>query len=277
MDEALFDAFDEAPAPEPPPKRPKIITSSTPASAFSHLQHEAIASLSMRNLSDDDRSRIEELLRESMVSRRATSADASAMDATNGTVHYFQSYCADYAGASSAEAAVAASPYLQYDRLMMTPLPLPRIGGSGGAAIDNGGGRGGKGESRHGGRGGRGGRPSIGFNGRYFDEAPSAATPGVLSKELRAVLGMREGEPPPYLQRMQQLGYPPGYMRDPDAEQLEEAPLKLFDPQEEAGPANGQQQQQQQRLEPMVDFPGLNVPPPPGSDLQAWGWTPRRY
>ena len=65
-------------------------------------------------------------------------------------------------------------------------------------------------------------------------------------------------------------------MRDPDAEQLEEAPLKL-DPQEEAGPANGQQQQQQQRLEPMVDFPGLNVPPPPGSDLQAWGWTPRRY
>ena len=36
-----------------------------------------------------------------------------------------------------------------------------------------------------------------------------AARTGELSAELQAMLGMRAGEPPPYLPRMQQLGYPP--------------------------------------------------------------------
>ena len=152
----------------------------------------------MRNLSDDDRSRIEELPRRvyGQPPRHQRRRVRDGRDKRHGSL--FSELLRRLCRRFERQAAAAASPYLQYDRLMMTPLPLPRIGGSGGTAIDNGGGRGGKGESRHGGRGGRGGRPSIGFNGRHFDEAPSAATPGVLSKELRAVLGMREGEPPPF-------------------------------------------------------------------------------
>lgn len=51
---------------------------------------------------------------------------------------------------------------------------------------------------------------------RYFSEAadeeafPDLA-PGRLSPELREALGIAAGAPPPWLHRMQALGYPPGY------------------------------------------------------------------
>ena len=84
---------------------------------------------------------------------------------------------------------------------------------------------------------------------------------------------MRDGDPPPYLCRMQQLGYPPGYLGDPDAPPVEDTPLRLYD-----ASGDGQGAQPQQRgadggvTLPLVDFPGLNVPPPPGANMAAWGW-----
>ncbi|MEE3215838.1 MAG: hypothetical protein VX259_09750, partial [Pseudomonadota bacterium] len=45
-----------------------------------------------------------------------------------------------------------------------------------------------------------------GFQGRYFDAEPSGGTPGVLSAELRALLGIGEHDPPQYLARMRNLG-----------------------------------------------------------------------
>ena len=50
---------------------------------------------------------------------------------------------------------------------------------------------------------------------RYFDAPEAAHAPGVLSAELRALLGIGPADPPPYLRRMRELGYPPGYMGVP--------------------------------------------------------------
>lgn len=192
-----------------------------------------------------------------------------------------ESYAADYAGASSA-AAAAAWPRPAYDVLPQTPLPLPNGQGPMATPMSRASQRGGDG------RGGGRGRSAISYQGRYFDAEPRAVDPGALSAELRALLGMRHGDPPPYLRRMRMLGYPPGYLGDPDAPALEEVPLELY-PEEaqendgkdeggELGRAEGRGDSGQgkssriPRKVPLVDFPGLNVPPPPGVDLALWGW-----
>ena len=52
---------------------------------------------------------------------------------------------------------------------------------------------------------------------RYFlqtaagDAEVSDLEPGVLSQELQAALGLNPEDPPPWLHRMRQMGYPPGY------------------------------------------------------------------
>ncbi len=52
---------------------------------------------------------------------------------------------------------------------------------------------------------------------RYFlqtaagDAEVSDLEPGVLSQELQAALGLDPEDPPPWLHRMRQMGYPPGY------------------------------------------------------------------
>ena len=51
---------------------------------------------------------------------------------------------------------------------------------------------------------------------RYFkdaDEEFSDLKPGMLSAELRVALGgLASRDPPPWLQRMRAMGYPPGYV-----------------------------------------------------------------
>ena len=286
-EEALFGDFDDTPP--PPAKRSRPATAAAPTGsearggcslprAFAHLQHEAVVSISFRGMADEERLRLEEVLRECVVVPRKSGRPPSTDDDTIGTpqiaaadtVHYFQAYAADYAGASGPEAAVAA-PCPQYERLLPTPLPLPpkpsaEVSGGSIRASGSGG--------RGGGRGGGRRQSGIGFGGRYFDPVPSSFTPGVLSAELRELLGMREGEPPPYLFRMQQMGYPPGYMHDPEAARADEAPLILHEHSATAAPA-APADAPQSRLVPMVDLPGLNAPPPPGSDPWAWGWGRR--
>ena len=101
----------------------------------------------------------------------------------------------------------------------------------------------------------------------------------MLSADLRALLGMREAEPPPFLARMQQLGYPPGYLADPHAAQATEPCLQLFEaPPPEKRPRHADADDAAAsaagaaRAVPSVDFPGLNVPPPHDANPGAWGW-----
>ena len=140
-EEALFGDFDDTPP--PPAKRSRPATAAAPMGsearggcslprAFAHLQHEAVVSISFRGMADEERLRLEEVLRECVVVPRKSGRPPSTDDDTIGTpqiaaadtVHYFQAYAADYAGASGPEAAVAA-PCPQYERLLPTPLPLP--------------------------------------------------------------------------------------------------------------------------------------------------------
>ena len=206
MDDDAFDAFDAQPAPvaqQPPERLPSSPHAAREAAGeaesaaaaasrgFGHLQHECIASISYHGIEDEARARIEQALRDSVVHKGAAVGGAGPAVGDPRMVHYFQSFVADYVGASSAAAAAVAS-RPQYDLLVDEPLPhRPQEGGG------RGNGRGGRG------RGGRGGRSrgGGGFNGRYYD-AEVASRPGELSAELRALLGMRDGEPPPYLVRM---------------------------------------------------------------------------
>ena len=182
--------------------------------------------------------------------------------ARSGTVHYFQGYAVDHAGAASArEASEMSCP--RYEVLVNEGRPL--ADGDGGA----GGGAGGGGGSGRGGRRRGGG----GFQGRFFDEEAAEPVPGVLSPDLRALLGIGPLQPPPYLYKMQALGYPPGYIGPPVAAADARAPLTFLDaepPPAANGNGGGGAHGAADVLQ--ADFPGLNVPPPPGADLRLWNW-----
>ena len=284
------------------------VPSPPPESGFGHLHSECIASVNFHGIDDDTRSQLEQVLRDAVLApaKRQKLAEPTCGVAPAGVVHFFQAFCADYAGASSAAAAAITAAQPQYERLLSEPLPLARL-----QAKAIGGGRtvaGGRGAGRSGGRGGGNGAGRVAssltaFNGRYYDAEPTVR-PGALSAELRALLGMREGDPPPYLRRMQQLGYPPGYLGDPSARG--ETLLELIDdeatpaaaPAAEAGGRTDEtraasggmsarlsiessgsaamsaaaQRLTPRRHVPLVDFPGVNVPPPPDAHLPSWNW-----
>ena len=78
---------------------------------------------------------------------------------------------------------------------------------------------------------------------------------------------------------MQNLGYPPGYLGRPGAAPAgDDAPaLDFFDDTPPTGAAAGAPPAKRGRgpapeLVPLADFPGLNVPPPAGSDPARWNW-----
>ena len=275
-----------------------------PASGFGHLHSECIASVNFHGIDDVTRSQLEQVLRDAVLApaKRQKLAEPTCGVAPAGVVHFFQAFCADYAGASSAAAAAFTAAQPQYERLLSEPLPLARL-----QAKAIGGGRtvaGGRGAGRSGGRGGGNGAGRVAssltaFNGRYYDAEPTVR-PGALSAELRALLGMREGDPPPYLRRMQQLGYPPGYLGDPSArgetllELIDDEALPAAAPAAEAGGRTDEARAASggmsarfsigssgssaalrpapRRHVPLVDFPGVNVPPPPDAHLPSWNW-----
>ncbi|THF97435.1 hypothetical protein TEA_009103 [Camellia sinensis var. sinensis] len=60
--------------------------------------------------------------------------------------------------------------------------------------------------------------PNVGSRNptRYYQDSPrgkyDGLKPGVLDAETRQLLGLGELDPPPWLNRMRELGYPPGYL-----------------------------------------------------------------
>lgn len=216
-------------------------------SRLQHLDSERLASISYARLSHSDRVTLERLLSAAVTDEEAPPPAASA-----GAVHYFQAYCVDFLGAPSA-AAAAAMPQPQYERLFDEPLPRAPCAPP------------------------RQPRRPNGFQGRYFDAPEAAHAPGVLSAELRALLGIGPADPPPYLRRMRELGYPPGYMGVPpssaaDGGEAEEEELCWHAHDTEPAPRAGGVAPNEQRLVPLVAFPGLNTPPPDGAEPRAWDW-----
>ncbi|XP_055987386.1 zinc finger CCHC domain-containing protein 8 [Sorex fumeus] len=90
--------------------------------------------------------------------------------------------------------------------------------------------------------------------------------PGVISEELQDALGVTDKSLPPFIYRMRQLGYPPGWLKEAE---LENSGLALYDGKDgadgEADAAEGQPHKNvTYDLSKLVNYPGFNISTPRG-------------
>ncbi|XP_020298799.1 zinc finger CCHC domain-containing protein 8 homolog isoform X2 [Pseudomyrmex gracilis] len=113
------------------------------------------------------------------------------------------------------------------------------------------------------------------------DQRFSHIIPGQLSSKLRKALGLKDNQLPRHIYRMRLLGYPPGWLEEA---RLQHSGLSLFnsdgiaetDPTEEEGEIITDVDKDQYDLKKIYDFPGFNVPPPPGTvDDSDKYWVPQ--
>ncbi|XP_053466272.1 zinc finger CCHC domain-containing protein 8 isoform X3 [Ictalurus furcatus] len=84
--------------------------------------------------------------------------------------------------------------------------------------------------------------------------------PGVVSKELSDALGIVANTLPPFIYRMRELGYPPGWLKEAE---MENSGLMLYDGKPSGEDAsNGPDQSVSYDVSKLVDFPGFNVSAP---------------
>uniref|UniRef100_A0A0D9XDA4 CCHC-type domain-containing protein n=1 Tax=Leersia perrieri TaxID=77586 RepID=A0A0D9XDA4_9ORYZ len=118
---------------------------------------------------------------------------------------------------------------------------------------------------------------------RYYQKTPGKfddLRAGVLGPETRECLGIGEDDPPPWLHRMRELGYPPGYLDVADDEDKPSG-ITIFGDEDrkeeyEEGelPDHGEPSPQ---LKKTVEFPGINGPIPEKGDRWLWDSTPPQY
>ncbi|KAK1156408.1 zinc finger CCHC domain-containing protein 8-like [Acipenser oxyrinchus oxyrinchus] len=85
---------------------------------------------------------------------------------------------------------------------------------------------------------------------------------GTISEELQTALGIPENSLPPFIYRMRQLGYPPGWLKEAE---MENSGLALYDGKDDGGmdkDKNDQSRQVSYDVSKLIDFPGFNVPAP---------------
>ncbi|XP_023443856.1 zinc finger CCHC domain-containing protein 8 isoform X3 [Dasypus novemcinctus] len=90
--------------------------------------------------------------------------------------------------------------------------------------------------------------------------------PGVISEELQDALGVTDKSLPPFIYRMRQLGYPPGWLKEAE---LENSGLALYDGKDDADGETEAGEVQQNRnvtydLSKLVNYPGFNISTPRG-------------
>ncbi|CAI9758744.1 unnamed protein product [Fraxinus pennsylvanica] len=111
---------------------------------------------------------------------------------------------------------------------------------------------------------------------RYFHSSPGGKydglRPGVLDSDTRKLLGLGEFDPPPWFNRMREIGYPPGYL-DPDDED-QPSGITIF-----ADEATKEETEEGEILDPTVaepsrkmsvKYPGINAPIPENADERPW-------
>ncbi|KAJ6999267.1 hypothetical protein NC653_010069 [Populus alba x Populus x berolinensis] len=97
--------------------------------------------------------------------------------------------------------------------------------------------------------------------------------PGSLDTETRKLLGLGELDPPPWLNRMQELGYPPGYL-DPDDED-QPSGITIFadgdvNEEQEDGEITETEPPPEPQRKMSVEFPGINAAIPENADQRLW-------
>ncbi|XP_062941810.1 zinc finger CCHC domain-containing protein 8 isoform X2 [Cynocephalus volans] len=90
--------------------------------------------------------------------------------------------------------------------------------------------------------------------------------PGVISEELQDALGVTDKSLPPFIYRMRQLGYPPGWLKEAE---LEHSGLALYDGKDGADGETELGEVQQSKsvtydLSKLVNYPGFNISTPRG-------------
>jgi hypothetical protein len=120
---------------------------------------------------------------------------------------------------------------------------------------------------------------------RYYQTTPGGKfeklKPGVLGTETRQLLGIGENDPPPWLHRMRELGYPPGYLvTEDEASGLEILGFDM-DKEKQTEDIGAEEGEIVDYLEPVarepspakklaVEFPGINAPIPENADERLW-------
>ncbi|CAN8232975.1 unnamed protein product [Cochlearia groenlandica] len=102
--------------------------------------------------------------------------------------------------------------------------------------------------------------------------------PGTLDTETRQLLNLGELDPPPWLNRMREIGYPPGYLAPED----DLSGITIFgeelDPLEGIESEDGEILEKANPPEPQmkmtVEFPGFNAPLPENADEWLWEAAP---
>ncbi|KAL6287595.1 hypothetical protein ACE6H2_011985 [Prunus campanulata] len=115
---------------------------------------------------------------------------------------------------------------------------------------------------------------------RYYQNSPAGKydglRPGALDAETRKLLGIGELDPPPWLNRMREIGYPPGYL-DPDDED-QPSGIIIYADEEIKGEQEDGEIIETDYPEPerkmTVEFPGLNGPIPENADERLWAPGP---
>ncbi|MCL7040266.1 hypothetical protein MKW94_003433 [Papaver nudicaule] len=114
---------------------------------------------------------------------------------------------------------------------------------------------------------------------RYYESSSGGKydglKPGFLGPETRQLLGIGELDPPPWLHRMREIGYPPGYM-DPDDED-QASGIKIYldektriDQEDGELSETDEPEQPEQKKKMSVEFPGINAPIPENADERRW-------
>ncbi|CAE6206266.1 unnamed protein product [Arabidopsis arenosa] len=118
---------------------------------------------------------------------------------------------------------------------------------------------------------------------RYYQKPQSGKydglKPGTLDAETRQLLNLGELDPPPWLNRMREIGYPPGYLA-PEDDHL--SGITIFgeevETREEIESEDGEILEKANPPEPQmkktVEFPGINAPFPENADEWLWEAAP---
>ncbi|KAL6983059.1 hypothetical protein U1Q18_016451 [Sarracenia purpurea var. burkii] len=98
--------------------------------------------------------------------------------------------------------------------------------------------------------------------------------PGVLDAETQQLLGLGELDPPPWLNRMREIGYPPAYL-----ENDEPSGITIFaDEESTEGKEDGKILETPEPVKKMsVEFPGINAPIPENADERRWTAGPSSF
>ncbi|NXY85263.1 ZCHC8 protein, partial [Alcedo cyanopectus] len=99
--------------------------------------------------------------------------------------------------------------------------------------------------------------------------------PGVISGELQDALGVTDKSLPPFIYRMRQLGYPPGWLKEAE---MEHSGLALYDGKGEESEDGGSCQPKRTTydISKLINYPGFNTSTPSGipDEWQMFGSIP---